>query len=113
MDGIYTLADELITDHIRDAIPNKIGAKTVNRLFDGTWHVQTYGDASDVLELVVFADQTGLRRLNQAQAEGEMLKVEVLNEDFYGTIEDKIPWRESGPGYYQATFTLLIIEPEE
>lgn len=112
-DGIYTLSNNLITDHIRDAIPNTEAAKTVNRLYDGTWHVQTYGEGSPILELNVWGDLTAIKRLNLAQAGGELLKIVAVGEAWTGAIEDKISWRESAPGYYQGSFTLLIIEPEE
>lgn len=113
-EGIYTIDDQVITDHIRDAIPGKRGSKNVNRLFDGTWHVQTYGEASPKLRLTAYADITALKRLNDATADGELIKVNALGQDWIGAVEeDQINWSESAPGYYRGGITLILIDPEE
>lgn len=111
MDGVYTTAGVLITDHIRQAIPGYETSKAKNRLLSGEWHLQTIGSGAKNLRLEVWADLDGVNTLNGFESTGTPIRVKARGVTYTGYIADEgISWGEDAPGYYRAGLEIMVTE---
>lgn len=108
MNTIKSMTGELISDHIRDAVPAYERKKIENQLLDGSFNVQTVGDPFRILNVTTLGNQETTDRLNYAEAIGEKIRVEVLGKRFDGWIRSQISWSESAVNYYEGDFVLLV-----
>ena len=110
VDGIYTMGDVLITDHIRDEIPGIETSHIKNRLLDGSWHLQTVGAGSKDIQLTVYGSLEAVNILNNLQSLGTPVKVRSREESKVGFIDGRISWSEEAPNYYRGSMTVLVTE---
>lgn len=109
-DGVFKTDNTLITDHIRDEIPNKEAFQIVNRLLDGSWTMQTIGQPASEMNLTVYGDLTAVNALNQIQGAGIEIKIVSRGASRKGVIDGQVAWSESAPGYYQGNMRVLVTE---
>ena len=106
--GVYTKNNELITSHIRDAVPGYQSHKVRRQLLDGSWHMQVIGTGGRTLSLVIFSGREGKGVLDAAENEGDLIKVVVLNKTWEGFISEKIFWQETSLDYYRGEVLILV-----
>jgi hypothetical protein len=110
-DGLYTIAEVLIADHIRDVLPITSEANRVeNKLMDGTPHVQTIGTPMEVLTLTVSAEDTVAETIDGYAAAASLVKVYWIDRWASGYIREVPTWKQDGYRYYTASMDLLIVE---
>lgn len=109
MQGIYS-GGNLIISGVLDVMPEKITHKAINRLLDGSWHMQVIGQPATKVKVSFVTDWDGMTLLNALEATGG--RVQVVTEDpandWTGIIEAPPSWRSSGKLYF-GEFSLLEV----
>lgn len=87
--------DQLISDEITEVKPVQEQTQVVNRLLDGSWHVQTIGQPrhSYELEFVVTGDKR--EQIDGIASAKNLVRLERHGEIYTGIIRDE------GPGWDQ------------
>ena len=88
------------------------GTKIINRMYDGSYNIQTIGVAQTKATVKVYAASRSLMHaVNDAEASGELLTLVYQGEQYTGFIESAPSWTKFVSGRsYTGTFTFLIDE---
>lgn len=111
MFGLYTTTDVLITSKIKSVIPAYDTIKVINRLLDGSFHVQVIGQGARIVNLAtVSADDTAKDTIDVAESIATPVKVVKDSKYYIGIIQDAPKWTQRARGVYQTNLTLLASE---
>ncbi len=106
---IYADGGALITKYVNIVPANEVH-KVVNRLLDGSWHVQTIGAAASSLKVVIHAENESVRaRIDLAMAMGELLTITLHGVSTQGVIIDnKLEWNKVA-GSFSTSFSFGVV----
>jgi hypothetical protein len=108
MTGLYSATNDLITRYV-NVVPKKDTIKVENRLFDGTFHVQTIGTSADLLDVKLQAVSEAVRaRVDTAEATAEEVRIVFDNMYWEGIIRAPLSW-EKVAGVFSTSFEFLVI----
>ena len=110
MIGIVDKDDNLLTPFV-SLMTSKEPLKIVNRLLDGSYHVQVLG-FSEVALLDIYANQIAKARLEAADANGEQLRVVIHDKSWQGKVLSLGTWKRISQEYYQTTAKLALDSSE-
>lgn len=107
MRGLYNYAtSELITKYV-DVMPEKTAVKVINKLLDGSDHVQIIGDPNTILNIGILTTKTGKETIESLDAEGALFMVEDGFADvYYGRILSRDNWEKTGVDLFRTTLVL-------
>lgn len=94
MDRMEDLQENILSIAIYDLFPSLEGNRVVNKLLDGTLHIQTIGEAMKYVSFRIVSDDANMNRINDIEFTGEPIKVFYDNKFYQGKIEDLSQWRE-------------------
>lgn len=110
-DGLYTIGDVLIADHVRDVLPlTSEGNRVENKMLDGSAHVQTVGTPIVVLTMSISVADTVAESIDALAAASTEVKVLWLTRWATGYIREVPQWTLDGYRYYTATIQLLVTD---
>lgn len=111
MVGLYTTDGVIITRTIKAIIPGYDTIKVINRLLDGSFHVQVIGQGARIVNLAtVSADDTAKDTIDSAESLATPVKVVKDSKYYIGIIQDAPKWTQRARGVYQTNLTLLVSE---
>lgn len=91
----------------------------INKLLDGSYHIQTIGEPLKYLEFTVIARESQAEKINQLESIGEPVKIIDSQRLFIGYLGNKVDWKRLTIGYkdrnrrlYEGRITLIIKEGE-
>ncbi len=111
MVGLYTTDGVIITRTIKAVIPGYDTIKVINRLLDGSFHVQVIGQGARIVNLeTVSVNDTAKGTIDLAESQAAPIKVIKDSKYYIGIIKDAPKWAQQSRGVYQANLTLLVSE---
>lgn len=107
--GLYDIYDSIITPYV-NVIPKSDVVKIENRLLDGSFHIQTIGDAASLLKVTLQArDETVRERVCLAETTGEEVKIIYNSKYWKGLIRDTLDWDKTA-GVFSTSFEFLVTD---
>jgi hypothetical protein len=110
MANLYTSTDVLITSRVIAVIPGYDTLKVVNRLLDGSFHVQTIGTGGRVVNISLVADETSKDTIDIAESNCAPVKVTAGTKYYTGVIKEAPKWDRPSPDVYRTSLILLVYE---
>ena len=106
---------------IREVSPMKYQSnKQVNRLLDGTYHVQIIGEPIKTIDAVAIASFNQAERLNNMVDQGTLLALVHHNKKYLVYINEVIDWKKLNYGngdpsksFCEGKLTMIIKEEAE
>lgn len=103
---------------VRDVSPIKCQSnKLVNRLLDGTYHVQIIGEPAKSIDALVIASFNQAEQLNAMVDQGALMVLVHHNKKYFGYIDEEIGWKKLNYGngdpdrsFCEGKLTLIIKE---
>jgi len=106
---IFDLEDNLITDLVNTAILNPDVIHIKNRLLDGTYHIQTIGEAITVIDCIIYADAVNKAKIDYLYTRGEPVKLDKLDKWYKGIITELGGWKVFVVGeLYEVSFKIFV-----
>lgn len=106
--GLYSAELALITAYV-SVVPKKDTIKVENRLFDGTFHVQTIGTSADLLDVKLHAvNETVRARIDTAEATAEEVRIVFGAQYWDGIIRESLKWEKIAMTF-KTSFELLVV----
>lgn len=100
--------EEVISDFIPMLHEGYRSQQVVNKLLDGSAHVQTIGYPQPVLKVQFMLDWDKRKDMDWKQATGEPIKIELGEDSWTGVIAEEISWSEEGPLLYMGDMEVFI-----
>lgn len=118
---LESIQGEPLTRIIREVTPMKYQSnKQVNRLLDGTYHVQIIGEPIKTIDAVAIASFKQAERLNSMIDQGTLLALVHSNKKYLGYINEAIDWKKINYGnrdpdksFCEGKFSMIIKEEAE
>lgn len=108
--GLFTDANVLLTRDLTNIVPKLQAYRAVNRLLDGSWHIQTIGTPAGQIRFTALVDHAARVVIDLAFANGLCLKVLYRGETYRGFVADEINWVLNHGIYFDGDITLNIVE---
>ena len=110
MAELYTTDGTIITERVTSVIPDYDTIKVVNRLLDGSFHVQTIGQGARICNVALMASETGKETIDIYESTATPVKVTGSGKSYTGIIKDAPDWSLLKPNLYKASIVLLVSE---
>lgn len=110
---LYDITNNLITDLVNSAILNPEIIKIKNRLLDGSYHVQSLGSRSNVIDIICYVDKFGKEKIDNLYIVDEPIKLVKDNKYYIGLISEKSEWgifSKGKNGLYETNFKIAVSE---
>jgi len=115
---LETISGDVLSKILKDVSPVKYESnKMVNRLLDGTYHVQIIGQPSMSLEGTILSSHIQAEKLNQLIDQGAPLVFTFLDKKYLVYIHEKISWQRISfahgnrdKSYFEGKLAMLIKE---
>jgi hypothetical protein len=92
-------------------VPNLESNKIINRLYDGSYQIQTIGSAGKYATVELFIYRATMDAINLAESRSDLLRVVYNEQTYLGYISEPIQWSPIIKGSaYQGTMKFLIEE---
>lgn len=103
---------------IREVSPMKYQSnKQMNRLLDGTFHVQIIGEPIKTIDAMAVASFTQAEQLNAMVDQGTLLALVHNNKKYLGYINEEIDWKKLNYGngdpdkcFCEGKFSMIVKE---
>ncbi len=110
-------SDVSIAKYVQEISPIEYeSTKIKNKLFDGTYHVQTIGDPQPYVSVEIFTNEIQFDAINLGQANGEVFTLIKDSNYYVGYIDEPVQWVRKTPRLtkenvlYFGTFKFYINE---
>lgn len=91
---LRTINNDGLSMAIKNLSPEKLEGQVVkNRLIDGSYHIQSIGTPSKTREFEILSNEYQVNMINQAEAVGDQLELQVDEVIYRGFIEAQPTWR--------------------
>lgn len=113
--ALYDINNNLITSLITSIVSNLDVNHITNRLLDGTYHIQTVGDAIKVISVTCHVYKEKKNILDGLFVRCEPIKLLQNGKYHTGLIGDDLKWRisaNSTPPLYETTFNIYVKNEE-
>lgn len=115
---LENIEGENLSRFLREVSPMKYQSnKQVNKLLDGTYHVQIIGEPMKTIDAVVIASFNQAEQLNAMVDQGTLLALVHNNKKYLGYINEAIDWkklnygnRDPNKSFCEGKLTLIIKE---
>jgi len=109
--ALHKIDGTLISRVIVSVIPDHEVIEVENRLLDGSFHVQTIGQPTRIVNVNTVTVNTENKKLiDTYKATKTPVKI-VLDDEYYvGTIRGNPQWARVKSGVFQISFVLLVSE---
>ena len=115
---LETISGDVLSKILKDVSPVKYESnKMVNRLLDGTYHVQIIGQPSMSLEGKILSSHIQAEKLNQLIDQGAPLVFTFLDKKYIVFVDEKISWQRISfahgnrdKSYFEGKLAMLIKE---
>lgn len=98
---------------LEELLPTITGHKIINRLLDGTYHVQTIGEPQKEVNFIVYADKPNMNTINNIWHTGDKLRAEYEGDYFQGYLSNEPKWGVTIPGdepVYNTQLNIMVTE---
>jgi vacuolar-type H+-ATPase subunit E/Vma4 len=112
---LYDSSDNVINSIVNKALSRLDSIKITNRLLDGTYHVQTIGNAVKMMDITCYVNEDSKDIIDNIEVTGALIKV-VKDDKYYKGIIMEPPKSEQIAGSrldkrrYQYSFTIAVNE---
>lgn len=115
MISLYHSSDKVINSIVNKALPHLDSIRITNRLLDGTYHVQTIGNAVKMIDVICYVNEYSKEIIDSIAVTGGPIKI-VKDDRYYKGVIMESPKCEQIAGgsrekrRYQCTFTIAVSE---
>ena len=118
---LESIQGEPLARIIREVSPMKYQSnKQVNRLMDGTYHVQIIGEPIKTIDAVAVASITQAEQLNSMVDQGTLLALVHHSKKYHVYINEAIDWKNLNYGngnlnksFCEGKFSMIVKEEAE
>jgi hypothetical protein len=118
---LESIEGENLSRFLREVSPMKYQSnKQVNKLLDGTYHVQIIGEPMKTIDAVVIASFNQAERLNFQIDQGSPLVLFLYNKKYLVYINEAIDWKKLNYGngdpsksFCEGKFSMIVKEEVE
>lgn len=115
---LETSSGEVLSKILKEVSPTKYSSnKQVNRLLDGTYHVQIIGDPLKHKEGIIISSHNQANKLNELIDQGSPLVLYFLEKKYIVYVEEPISWKRINfahgikeNSYFEGSLKMLIKE---
>jgi len=115
---LETNSGEVLSRILKEVSPIIFNSnKQVNRLLDGSYHVQIIGSPLKSIEGTIISSLNQANILNQLIDQGELLVFIFMDKKYFGYIDEEINWKRvsfangnKDKSYYEGKMKMVIIE---
>ena len=112
--GLKNSSGEILTRNIKSVSPLLVESnKVINRLIDGTSHIQVIGENTKHLKISIRSTKNQAEIVSEMVAEGEFFTFENGSKQYIGLIFDDVDWQMIGSpsaDWYVADVDLVVVE---
>jgi len=109
--ALYKIDNTLISSIIASVIPGYDTIKVLNRLLDGSFHVQVIGNGARIVNIntiSVYEDSKNL--IDTYESTATPVKVVLDSKYYIGFIKESPNWTRIKAGLYQTSIVLIVSE---
>lgn len=115
---LETSSGQVLSRILKEVSPIKYASnKQVNRLLDGSYHVQIIGSPMKSLEATIISSYNQAEKLNELIDQGSPLVLLFLDKKYLVYIEEAIQWKrinfahgDKDRSYFEGTLSMIIKE---
>ena len=110
MATLYDYNNSVITERVTSVIPGYDTLKSVNRLLDGSWHVQTVGTGARQVIVRLICSLAAKNIIDAAESTGAPVKVTADGKHYKGPIREAPNWNKQSVNIYETEIVILANE---